>query len=97
MSIAVTIDLPVKPDATAEFLAFIKSIAPDTRAYDGCELFDIYTDADRPGRVLFYEIWESKEKQQQYLAWRTETGLVEKLGGFLTGAPEFSFLEKFDG
>ena len=97
MSIAVTIDLPVDPERTSEFLEFIKSIAPDTRAYDGCQLFDIYTDQDRPGRVFFYEIWDSREKQQQYLNWRTETGLVEKLGTFLTAAPSFSYLDKFDG
>ena len=24
-------------------------LAPDTRAYDGCEQFDIYLDQDRPG------------------------------------------------
>jgi quinol monooxygenase YgiN len=97
MSIAVTIDLPVDPQRTDEFLEFIGGIAPDTRAYDGCELFDIYTDQERPGRVLFYEIWESKDKQQKYIAWRTETGLVETLGKFLTGPPTFSFFDKFDG
>ncbi len=79
-----------------EFLEYLKSIAGDTRAYDGCELFDIYTDTDRPGRVFFYEIWESKDKQLKYLDWRNETGVVEKLGTFLTGAPEFSYLEKSD-
>ena len=97
MAIAVTIDLPVNPEKTSEFLEFIKGIAPDTRAYDGCQLFDIYTDQDTPGRVLFYEIWESKEKQEKYLAWRTETGLVDTLGTYLVGAPTFSYLDKFEG
>ncbi len=97
MSIALTIDLPVDPNRTTEFLEFIKGIAPDTRAYDGCQLFDIYTDQDVPGRVVFYEIWDSRDQQEKYLAWRTETGLVENLGKFLTGAPKFSYFDKFDG
>jgi quinol monooxygenase YgiN len=97
MSIAITIDLPVDPKRCDEFLELIKSVAPDTRAYDGCERFDIYTDQDRPGRVFFYEIWESRPKQEKYLQWRTETGLVEKMGKYLTGAPTFSYFDKLDG
>ena len=80
MPVAVTIDLSVQPEKTDEFIDFIKSIAPDTRAYDGCELFHVCADQDKPGRVLFYEIWGSKEKQQAYIAWRQETGLMDKLG-----------------
>ena len=36
MATAVTIDLSIDPARVGEFLAFIKEIAPDTRAYDGC-------------------------------------------------------------
>ncbi len=97
MPVAVTIDIPVQPDKTDEFIEFIKGVAPDTRAYDGCELFHICADQDTPGRVLFYEIWESKEKQQAYLAWRQETGLVDQMGPYLTGPPTLSFLDKRDG
>ena len=46
MSTAVTIDLSVDPAKVDEFLAFIKDIAPDTRAYDGCQMFDICKDQD---------------------------------------------------
>lgn len=97
MSTAVTIDLAIDPARVGEFLEFIKGIAPDTRAYAGCRLFDIWTDQNTPGRVLFYEIWDSRGHQEKYLAWRTETGLMEKLGPFLTAAPAISYFDKFDG
>ncbi len=97
MTTAVTIDLAIDPAKLDDFLAFIKGIAPDTRAYDGCRLFDIWVDQDTPGRVLFYELWDSRPHQEKYLAWRTETGLMDKLGPFLTGAPAISYLDKFDG
>lgn len=97
MSVAVTIDLAVDPSRTAEFLVFIKGIAPDTRAYDGCRLFDIWTEQNTPGRVLFYEIWDSRPHQEKYLAWRAETGLMDKLGPFLTAPPTISYFDKFDG
>jgi len=97
MSVAVTIDLAVDPARTAEFLAFIKGIAPDTRSYAGCRLFDIWTDQNTPGRVLFYEIWDTRPHQEKYLAWRAETGLMDKLGPFLTAPPVISYFDKFDG
>jgi len=97
MSTAVTIDLAVEPTRVSEFLAFIKQIAPDTRAYDGCRLFDIWVDQDKPGRVLFYELWDSRKHQEKYLAWRAETGLMEKLGPFLTAPPAFGYFDHFDG
>ncbi|MEQ8663241.1 MAG: putative quinol monooxygenase [Gammaproteobacteria bacterium] len=97
MTTAVTIDLAVIPERVGEFLAFIKEIAPDTRAYDGCRLFDIWTDQDKPGRVLFYELWDSRAQQEKYLGWRAETGLMEKLGPFLTAPPAISYYDKFDG
>lgn len=97
MSIAITIDLPVDPERTDEFLALVKQTAPDTRAYDGCEQFDIYTDQDRPGRILFYERWASRAQQETYLAWRTETGLLETVTAFLVGEPTFSYFDPFDG
>ena len=97
MSTAVTIDLSIDPAKVDEFLAFIEGIAPDTRAYDGCQLFDIWKDQDVAGRVLFYEIWDSRGHQEKYLAWRTETGLMDKLGPYLTAPPTISYLDKFDG
>lgn len=54
MATAVTIDLSIDPARKDEFLGFIKGIAPDTRSYAGCVSFDILTDQDKPGHVLFY-------------------------------------------
>jgi len=94
MTTAVTIDLSIDPKRKEEFLNFIAEIAPDTRAYDGCVLFDIWADQDNPARVLFYEIWDSREHQERYLAWRTETGLMDKLGPFLAAPPVISYYDK---
>lgn len=97
MSVAVTIDLQVDPGKLDEFLAFMHDIAPDTRAYDGCELFDIWVDQDKAGHVLFYEIWDQRADQEKYFAWRTETGVVERLGSFLTAPPEITYFDNTSG
>lgn len=96
MSIAVTFDLSIIPERLSEFLEMLKETAPETRSYDGCILFDIWVDQDKPGKVLFYEIWESRAKQEKYLAWRVETGLLEILGPFMAEPTVTSYLDKFD-
>lgn len=97
MSVCVTFNLSVRADKMEEFLGAVKAAAPDTRAYDGCRLFDIWIDQDNPGRVLFYEIWDSRAQQEKYLQWRTETGVMEALGGMLAEPPVISYHDKFDG
>ena len=97
MATCVTLDLSIDPAKVNEFLALIKSVAPDTRAYEGCKLFDIWTDQDKPGHVFFYEIWDSRQKQEKYFAWRAETGLVEKIGPYMTAPPVITYFNKFDG
>ena len=47
--------------------------------------------------MLFYEVWDSRDHQEKYLAWRTETGLMDKLGPFLTAPPTISYYDQFDG
>ncbi len=93
-----TIDLQVDPEKMDEFLAMIIEAAPDTRAREGNLLFDIYVDQDKPGHVVFYEIWDSKELQQAYIAWRQETGFNARLGPFMVeGGGGLTYFDKVDG
>jgi len=96
-AVFVTIELQVDPAKMTEFLAVMAAAAPDTRAFSGCRLFDIYVDDNTPGRVLFYEIWDSKPQQQAYIAWRTETKFRDQIAPFLTGGSPASFYRKFSG
>jgi quinol monooxygenase YgiN len=93
-AVYVTIDLQVDPARTEKFLAVMAEAAPDTRAFDGCQLFDIYVDQDKPGHVLFYEVWDSKTQQQAYLQWRQETGFLDKIGPFLTTSLGLAYFSK---
>ncbi len=93
-----TIDLNVQPDKMDEFLAVMIEAAPDTRAWEGCRMFDIYVDENRPGRVVFYEIWDTKEQQQEYISWRGGSGFNAKLAPFMAaGGGGLSYFRKVDG
>ncbi len=96
-AVFMTIELWIKPAELDSFVAMMTEAAVDTRAWDGCQLFDIYVDDDKPGRVLFYEIWDSKEQQAAHAKWRQDTGFNATLGPFLAGGVEVAYLTKVDG
>jgi quinol monooxygenase YgiN len=96
MSVVVLLEIQVKPGAVNEVKAMLKEVLPDTRAYAGCQGIDIYGNLDDTGNLVFYERWASRDHYQKYLAWRTETGAVEKLSAKLTGPPNIRYYERVD-
>ncbi|WP_419807642.1 putative quinol monooxygenase [Sphingomonas sp.] len=74
------------------FLAYTIPNLAVSRAWPGNSRFDMLVDEARPGRVLFYEIWDSVEVQQAYMAWRAQAGDVARLTSFLAAAPDFTAL-----
>ena len=93
-----TIDLQVDPEKADEFLAVMLEAAPDTRAREGCRLFDIYVDQADPGHFVFYEIWDSREHQEAYINWRQETGFNAIIGPYMVpGGGGTTYFKKVDG
>jgi quinol monooxygenase YgiN len=96
MSVVVLLEMQVKPEAMKEVKAFLKANLPDTRAYAGCQGLDIYGNLEDSGNLVFYERWDSREHYQKYLAWRTETGAMNRIGALLTGPPKIRYYERVD-
>ncbi len=96
MSIAVLLEIQVKPENVGDMKAYLKDILPDTRAYDGCEGLDVYGNMDDGDNLVLYERWGSRPQYEKYLAWRSETGVVDKLGSMLAGPPSIRYFEKVD-
>ncbi|MEM9254314.1 MAG: putative quinol monooxygenase [Pseudomonadota bacterium] len=97
MTVSVLLTIPVKPDRLDDFLALIREIAPDTRAFEGCLNFDIYVTEDGSGNVHFLEDWTTQEQHMKYSAWRVETGLADQLAPLLNGPPTPVYCHRFDG
>lgn len=91
------IRLQIDPGRLDEFDALMRVEAPRTRAYDGCELFEIYRNADDSGEVIFLEHWESEAKSEAYGQWRAERGDFEVLGAFFTAPPTTSRHRRLGG
>jgi quinol monooxygenase YgiN len=85
-------ELPIKPEMRDAFLDYTVENLEISRSAAGNIVFDILIDETRPEQVLFYEIWESAEAQQAYMAWRVERGDLTILMSFLAGEPKFTAL-----
>ncbi|MEM7356434.1 MAG: antibiotic biosynthesis monooxygenase [Acidobacteriota bacterium] len=95
MAVLVHFEAVVKPECLDDLIERLKAGLPDTRAHEGCR--DLRTYLNEDGKTLVaIEQWDSKEQYQKYLAWRTETGVMDALGALFDGPPTIRFFEAID-
>jgi len=58
---------------------------------------DVYQNQDDSDVMVLVENFESKAHYEKYLAWREETGVLQKLGAALEGPPSIRFFDLTDG
>ena len=90
-------ELTIKPGQLEEFLDYTVDNLKISRAYPGNIVFDILIDETRPNTVFFYEVWQTPEAQQAYIAWRIEAGDLTSLMAFLDGQPKFTPMRSIAG
>ncbi len=96
MSCTVLLELKVKPGTGDEVLATLKSILPDTRSYDGNISMYVIRNQDDPDVLVAVEEWESKAHHEKYLAWRTETGVMDTLMEVVAEPPILRYFDPTD-
>ena len=87
-------ELTIQPEKRDEFLNYTVENLEISRSAAGNIAFDILIDETRPNQVIFYEVWESAEAQQAYMAWRVERGDLTILLTFLADQPKFTALRR---
>ena len=96
MTVTVLLELKVKPECLQQIEEDLRVNLPDTRAYDGCKFLDAYRSQDDAADIVIVEQWESRERYEEYLAWRAETGMLDHLGSLLTGPPSIRYYDRLD-
>lgn len=96
MSVLVLLEAPVKPEEISNMKSYLAQLFPETRAQEGCESIDVYFNTEDDGNMVMIERWDSRPKHEEYLAWRTETGVIPKLVGMLAGPPSIRYFERTD-
>ena len=96
MSVMVLLEVQVKPEDVSGMMSYMAEILPDTRAYDGFQRTEVYVNAQDSGNMVMVEHWESIAHYEKYIAWRTETGVMDKIGAMLAGPPSIRYFERID-
>ena len=83
---------PCNEGAGAGLVAMLKEALVDTRAFDGCESIEVYTNADAPDDVILWEKFETRAHHEAYLSWRVETGMLDLLAPVLRSDLQVTYL-----
>lgn len=95
MSCQVILELKAKPDCVEKVRAFLRKVLPDTRAYAGCITLHVVQNQDDPTTILIVEQWTTRQHYEKYLAWRTESGVLNEFVDMMAGPPNIRFFDYF--
>ncbi|HEX4219548.1 MAG TPA: antibiotic biosynthesis monooxygenase family protein [Acidimicrobiales bacterium] len=84
MSVHVTTELKTKPEHTEDVVAALSEALPHSLDHDGCEAIHLRRDQDDPSRIVSFTQWANRRDYENYLAWRTETGMTDNIEEMLT-------------
>ncbi len=93
MSVIILLEMQSKPESIDELKSTFDNILPDTRSYDGCISVKVVGNQDDPLNVVLYEVWDSRQHYEKYLAWRAEVGTLEALGSMLSQPPSIRYFD----
>lgn len=93
MSVHVTTELKTKPEHTEAVIAALSEALPHSLVHDGCEAIHLRRSQDDLSHVVSFTQWAQRQDYENYLAWRTETGMTDDIEDMLT---EPLIVEYFD-
>ena len=96
MGVLVLVEGPVKTEDIPKMKSYMAEILPDTRVYDGCKGVELYFNMENKDSMILVEYWDSRAHHEKYVGWRTETGVMGKIGSMLAGQPSIRYFEKTD-
>ncbi len=93
MSTSVIARFPMTEGMGAALIDTLRTALADTRAFEGCESIEVYTDNDNADTIVLWEKFATRANHEAYLAWRVETGMLEQLGPIMAGDLEITYLD----
>ena len=96
MAAHIVLDIQTDPARLEEMRAFLHDRMPEALAFDGCLGVELVESTEKPGNLLFFEKWESREHYEKYYAFREQSGVLERFVEMLTEEPIFRFFTVFE-
>lgn len=86
--VTITLALTLKPEAVGPFCANLPAMFADTAKRKGFRDIKVVRNKENPNKVLFIENWDTEQDYNDYIAWRTERGDMEAMGGVIAAPPQ---------
>ena len=93
MSVHVTTELKTRPEHTEDVVKALSEALPHSLEHNGCEAIHLRRSQDDPAHIVSFTQWSERQDYENYLAWRTETGMTDDIEDMLT---EPLIIEYFD-
>jgi quinol monooxygenase YgiN len=95
MATYIILEIDTKPECQGEMKAMLTSNLPQALAFDGCLSVELVENVEKPGNLVFFERWKSKEHYEKYYAWRESTGVLAAFSAMLSAPPSFRYFVAF--
>ena len=97
MSVTVIFEVTARAGCVDALKKLFRDTLPDTRRFPGCISVQSYNVHGQPDAVVMIETWATSGDYDTYLAWRGETGDMERLKNLVAAPPTIRFLDADKG
>jgi quinol monooxygenase YgiN len=97
MSVHVTTELKTNPQHTDAVITALSQALPHSLEHDGCEAISLRRDQDVPATIVSFTQWATRGHYEDYLNWRTETGMTDEIDDLLTEPMSIRYFDELVG
>jgi quinol monooxygenase YgiN len=84
MSVHVTTQMKTRAEHTNQVIDALREALPHSLQHEGCEAIHLRQEQDNPSNIVSFTQWATRKHYEDYLAWRTETGMTDAIDAMLT-------------
>lgn len=92
--VTVTMVLSLKAEAIEGFCADLPEMLKETRSFSGFRDIRVLLHRDRPGEIILIEDWDTTEAYEAYVAFRTETGVMDRMADMISAPPRLDYWQR---
>ncbi|MQQ06875.1 hypothetical protein GFB49_00250 [Epibacterium sp. SM1979] len=78
MTEAIIVTLVPSEECFDDLLNLLSSVLPETRAFEGCKMAEVYHNRSL-NEIALVQMWQDSEAHDDYLDWRAQSGVFDKV------------------
>lgn len=84
MTVHVTTQMRTRAEHTDQVIAALREALPRSLEHEGCQAIHLRQEQDDPTNIVSFTQWATRQNYEDYLTWRTETGMTDDINELLT-------------